>query len=272
MPDSRRFNFVGNISSLKGITDASLYHSSGFNQHGSMFQGEGVMQRFLLLVVVTVLLGLTGCAKKVVVPDVTQQDLDQAGKTLTDLQLKVGTVSGIPSGNTTGAYVLSQNPVAGQQVKADSPVDLVAAMPILVPDLTKSKVTDAVNTLQGLGLKVSLVKQPTANIFSRGSIKQQMPAPNTPVRPDAVVTLTVEAPPDLGVLLGMFTKEPAYEKLNPEYRQVLDQFLNAPNASGNPPAAPISPMATTENPATAPTNQAAPKANPPTDNKKPPKR
>jgi hypothetical protein len=122
----------------------------------------------------------------------------------------------------------------------------------MVPDLTKSKVTDAVNLLQSLSLKVSLVKQPTANIFSRGSIKQQDPAPNTPVRPQAVVTLTVEAPPDLGVLMGVFTKEPAYEKLNPQYRQVLDQFLSTPNAA-TPPAAPLNTVATPPTPATGAT-------------------
>jgi len=37
--------------------------------------------------------------------------------------------------------------------------------------------------------------------------------------------LTVTAPPDVGVLLGLVTKEPAYQKLNPEYRNVLDAFL-----------------------------------------------
>jgi len=227
------------------------------------------MHALLFLTAVVLAVSSTGCAKKVAVPDVTQQDLDQAGKTLGGMQLKVGMVSGIPSGSTTGAYVLTQNPAAGQQVTANSVVDLVAAPPILVPDLSKSKVTDAVNILQGLGLKVSLVKQPTANIFSRGGIKQQTPAPNTPVRPDAVVTLIVEAPPDLGALVGMATQEPAYEKLNPEYRKILDQFLNKPNATGNPPAAP-NPTVTTANPTTALANPAVATGNPPVATGKPP--
>jgi len=228
------------------------------------------MHALLFLTVVALAVSSTSCAKKVAVPDVTQQDLDQATKTLVGLQLKVGTVSGIPSGSTTGAYVLTQNPAAGQQVTANSVVDLVAALPILVPDLSKSKVTDAVNILQGLGLKVSLVKQPTANIFSRGGIKQQTPAPNTPLRPDAVVTLIVEAPPDLGALVGMATQEPAYEKLNPEYRKILDQFLNKPNATGIPPAAMPNPTVTTANPTTAPANPSVATGNPPVATGKPP--
>jgi len=39
------------------------------------------------------------------------------------------------------------------------------------------------------------------------------------------VTLNVSTPPDLGVLVGMVTKDPAYNKLNPEYRQYIDAFL-----------------------------------------------
>jgi beta-lactam-binding protein with PASTA domain len=191
----------------------------------------------VVLAIFAVALSSTGCAKKVVVPDLSQQDVEQAKQMLTAKQLKVGTVSGLPSGSTLGAYVMTQNPAPGQQVPLDSTVDLVAVPPVLVPDLSKAKVTDAVNTLQGLGLKVSLLKQPTANIFSKGHVKQQTPAPNTPVRGGTVVTLMVEAPPDLGVLLGLVTKEPAYEKLDPEYRKILDEFLKPPdatvNASGN---------------------------------------
>jgi hypothetical protein len=185
----------------------------------------------LFLAIFAVALSSTGCVKKVAVPDLSQQDVDQAKQMLVAKQLKVGTVSGIPSGSTLGAYVTSQNPPANQQVPVDSTVDLVAIPPVLVPDLSKAKVADAVNALQGLGLKVFLVKQPTANIFSKGHVKQQAPAPNTPVRGGTVVTLMVEAPPDLGVLLGLVTKEPAYEKLDPEYRKILDEFLKPPDAT-----------------------------------------
>jgi len=45
------------------------------------------------------------------------------------------------------------------------------------------------------------------------------------VRRGQVITLTVAIPPDLGELVGVVTNEPAYSKLNPEYRQYLDAFL-----------------------------------------------
>jgi hypothetical protein len=267
MPNAHNFGSDNNISLVRVISEGGLRSRSSFKQDGHSFRSMQAKHSFLFLAVVTVCLGLTGCTKKVVVPDVTQQDLDQAKQALTTGQLKVGTVSGIPSGGSTaGAYVSSQNPAAGQQVPADSTVDLVAVPPVLVPDLTKSKVADAVNNLQGAGLQVALVKQSTANIFSGGNITQQAPAPNTPVRPGSVVTLTVEAPPDLGGLLGMLTKQPAYQKLDAQHRNVLDQFLN-PQAtanstpSGTPPPRPAPPGPAPPKP--APPKPAPPKPAPP---------
>src|SRR6267142_2087206 len=61
-------------------------------------RSKRAMHALLFLTVVALAVSSTSCAKKVAVPDVTQQDLDQATKTLVGLQLKVGTVSGIPSG------------------------------------------------------------------------------------------------------------------------------------------------------------------------------
>jgi len=70
-----------------------------------------------------------------------------------------------------------------------------------------------------------LVKQPSSNIFGRAKVVQQNPPATSVVRHDSAVMLTVSSPPDLGKLIGMVTKEPAYQKLNPEYRNILDGFL-----------------------------------------------
>src|SRR5580704_4759950 len=271
MTNTRNFVSDDNISSLRVMSDNCLHHPPDSRPHRRSFQGIQAKRALLFVAVAAACLSSTNCAKKVDVPDVTQQDLDQAEKTITAATLKVGTVSGISSGgSTTGAYVSSQNPAAGQQVAANSTVDLVAVPPVLVPDLTKSNVTDAVSTLQGAGLQVAFVKQPTTNIFSRGGIKQQTPAPNTLVRHDAVVTLTVEAPPNVGGLLGMATKEPAYQKLNPKYRNVLDQLLNpqatASTANGAPPNGTTLPNGTQPNgalPNATRPNTTLPKGTPP---------
>jgi beta-lactam-binding protein with PASTA domain len=184
-----------------------------------------IMRSLLLLLAVAAALSTSACTKKVMVPNVATMDLDQAKAMLATMQLKTGTVSSAEGAVIPGAYVLSQTPSAGQQVPANSPIDLAVALPVAVPNLVNSNLTDAVNTLQGIGLKVMLVKQPTANIFSKAKVVQQTPPASALVRHDAAVMLTVTAPPNLGVLLGALTKEPAYQKLNPEYRSVLDGFL-----------------------------------------------
>ena len=70
-----------------------------------------------------------------------------------------------------------------------------------------------------------LVKHPSANPFGKSKVVLQDPPANAPVRHDATVMLTVTAPPDLSAFLGAVAKDPAYQKLNPEYRSVLDGFM-----------------------------------------------
>lgn len=196
----------------------------------SCFQGSKLPRSFfLLLVVLAGIFGLPGCAKKeamVVVPDVSQQDPDQAQRVLAANKLKPGTISG---GSGVGAYVASQSPPAGTQVAANSTVDLVVELPVTVPALTGSSLPDAVVMLQGLGLRVAFVRKPTVNPFSKTKVEQQDPAANASVHRNTIVTLTVTTPPDFGALLGLAAKEPAYQNLKPEYKNVLDAFLGNPS-------------------------------------------
>jgi beta-lactam-binding protein with PASTA domain len=184
----------------------------------------------LAILVALVAFGAIGCSKKVVVPDVNNQDMDQAKKTLEAVSLKTGNITGVSGSVPSGAYVVSQNPKPGEQVRENSAVDLVIEAPVLVPDFTKNSVTvtDAVNQLQALGLKVDLVKQPTlspAGILRGPRVVRQEPSADTPVHHSSLVTLTVESPPDVSGLLDRLIRDPSYEKLNPEYRSVLDGFL-----------------------------------------------
>jgi len=184
-----------------------------------------MIRALLLLLAVAGTLSTIGCAKKVSVPSVVQMDLEQAKAMLAAVPLKPGTISCAQGAVGTGAYVVTQTPTPGQQVPPNTPIDLAVELPIPVPNLVNTNVTDAVNMLQGVGLKVMLMKKPSSNIFGKTKVVQQDPPPSTLVRHDASVMLTVTAPPDVGVLLGLVTKEPAYQKLNPEYRNVLDAFL-----------------------------------------------
>jgi hypothetical protein len=186
----------------------------------------------LSLLVVLGTLSLTGCGKKkeekVAVPNLVNQDLDQAQKALAAAGLKTGNISGASGASPPGAFVITHTPGPGQQVDANSAVDLVVEMPISVPTLTNSNLTDAVSLLQGLGLKVGFVKKSTVNPFGTAKVEQQDPAPNALVRRGALVTLTVTMGPNFSALLGVVAKEPAYQNLKPEYKNILDAFLGNP--------------------------------------------
>jgi beta-lactam-binding protein with PASTA domain len=212
-----QLNTCRSSRATQGFTNAA--HSAGTEPVSALSR---IMRMFVLLIAVA---GATACAKKVTVPSLAQQDLEQAKTILVTLKLKTGNVSGGPGAIPPGAYVVGQNPAPGQLVPANTPIDLTVETPVAVPNLVNSNLADAVNMLQGIGLKVMLVKQPSPKIFSKAKVVQQYPPANTMVHHDVVETLTVTAPPDVGVLLGLVTKEPAYQHLNPEYRNVLDQFL-----------------------------------------------
>jgi len=208
-----------------------------------------VRRIFLAFAVTASFLAGAGCAKRVIVPNLVQKDppltLDQAQQTLAAVPLKVGNITG-PQGQ--GAYVTQQSPVAGQQVEANSTVALTVDSPVSVPSLVGSNITDAVSTLQGLGLRVGFLSKHTLNPFAKTKVEAQNPAPNSLVPHDAIVTLNVSGPADFDALLSVVAKEPAYQNLDPKYKKFLDLFLNNPGVSRSmepedAPAAPGTPSA-----------------------------
>jgi len=178
--------------------------------------------KYLSLLIIA--LTISGCKRDVVVPPVGQMDLEQAKQALASAGLKPGNIVGTAG---PGAYVTAQSLDGGKQVPRDSQVDLTVEMPQALPDLTKSKVTDAISTLQDMGLKVQFIKQPSLRLFGGSKVTAQSPLATTLVRRATTVTLTVATPPDVSAFLGLVTKEPGYQKLNPEYKGILDQFLGA---------------------------------------------
>ena len=205
-----------------------LHGPARFRRSASFFRGSLARHLFFTIALVAGALSSMGCAKKVSVPNVVNQDLEQAKKTLAGVPLEAG----VPATTPPGAYVASQSPLAGQQVAPKSKVDLVVKAPVTVPVLTGLEITEAVSILQGLGLKVGFVKHPTILSLGKVKVEQQSPAPNSLVHDDAQVMLTMSAPSlDVGALLGLVTKEPAYQNLKPEYKNVLDAFLGNPGVT-----------------------------------------
>lgn len=185
----------------------------------------------------------TGCKKeaKVVVPDVTRQDVTLAKQALEAAPLKVGNISGVSGTPPPGTIVVSTSPGAGQQVAANSVVDLVVLAPVPVPAVAGLSVTDAVSALQQAGLKVAFVSKSSINPFAKPKVEQQTPAANSPVPQNSIVTLVVTTPPDVGGLLGLVSKEPAYQKLKPEYKNILDAFMGNPSTPRSMEDAPAPP-------------------------------
>jgi len=196
---------------------------------GGCFWGKRAKHVFLAFAAAVGTLSSAGCAKKVLVPDLVNQDLDPAEKTLAAVPLKLGTISGSPG---TGAYVVSQSPAGGQQVAANSKVDLVVKLPVQVPSLTGSSITDAVNVLQGLTLKVAFVQQHSNNPFAKTKVESQSPGAGSLVHEGGLVTLTVSTPAgNIEALVALAAQEPAYQKLKPEYKNILNLFLGNPGVS-----------------------------------------
>ncbi len=180
---------------------------------------------------VALALASTGCTKKVAVPNVKGMDPDQAKAALAVVPLKPGNITGGTGSFPPGTHVLTQSPDAGQQVAANSAVDLVMEVPVTVPLVTGTSITEAVSQLQQMGLRVAFVNRPTVNPIAKPKVEQQNPPANSTVSPNTIVTLTVStySGPDIGALLGLVAQEPAYQHLKPEYKKVLDAFLGNPS-------------------------------------------
>lgn len=180
---------------------------------------------------VIILATLTACKKeaKVFVPKLQGMELNQALQTLAGIPLKAGNITGVTGAPPPGTSVVDTNPPAGQEVKANSTVDLIVQPPIVVPTVTGLSITDAVSTLQAIGLRVGFVNKSSMNPFAKPKVQDQAPTAQSPVAVNSIVTLTVTTPPDVGGLLGLVAKEPAYQKLKPEYKNVLDAFIGNPS-------------------------------------------
>jgi len=180
-------------------------------------------QRLDIVAIVALLICLAGCTKKVQVPDVKGLTADKAGQTLTTAQLKVGKITCQQGDVLPTAKILSQSPNAGESVAANTTVDLVVENSISVPKLVDSGAADALLALQNAGLKAALNKK--TEFTHWGSVIQQDIAPGTMVAPDTVVTLTVAIPPDVAMLQGLITQQPAYTKLSQQERDLIDQLF-----------------------------------------------
>lgn len=91
----------------------------------------------------------------VAIPDVAGQAADDAWSQLTALGLSKGSVTQKDSPDATAGTVISTSPAIGASTELGTTVDIVVSSgTVAVPDVTDKSVTDAMSTLQALGLDV----------------------------------------------------------------------------------------------------------------------
>jgi serine/threonine-protein kinase len=142
-------------------------------------------------------LGLLGGG--VPVPNVVGRPLAQATTTLTTAGLRLGKVSysGTSVAGVADGSVVSQDPAAGSKVATGTPVSLVIAgqQVIQVPDVTGQSLTQATETLEGVGLVVGTVSRVPTSTAAPDTVLSETPAAGQSVPHGSTVTLSVAAAP-----------------------------------------------------------------------------
>lgn len=158
------------------------------------------------LVVVTLLLAVamfaatTGCAKKVVVPDVSKSEFEQAKALLESKGLKATVRARLANDALPENAVVSQEPPAGSEVEKGTEVALTLSTGpegVSLPNLVGYDVEEAKRQLQALGLRFKVTKR--VDPSQPGKVLDQNPQATTSVLPDSMVEIFVAdtAPPPL---------------------------------------------------------------------------
>jgi eukaryotic-like serine/threonine-protein kinase len=140
----------------------------------------------------TVTLLLSSGKEQVEVPDVTGQNVDQAGSELRDRGFQVARKDQVTDNEDPGT-VLSQNPASGQRIDKGSTVTLtVAKQPqdVEVTDVTGETQSDAVRRLSNDGFQIKIVEKAVPTQEDDGVVIEQDPGGGK-ARRGSTITLTV---------------------------------------------------------------------------------
>jgi len=150
----------------------------------------------------------TGVAKTTV-PALTGLSLDEASRTLSEAQLKLGKRTEKESTRPAGT-VLESDPAEGTNVDTGSAVNLVVSSgSVNVPDVRGATQAEATTTLEGAGFKVLVVKSKTDQ-SPPGVVISQSPKAGNSAALGSTVTITIsEALPPPPVTTAPPTTAPA---------------------------------------------------------------
>jgi serine/threonine-protein kinase len=142
----------------------------------------------------TIALTIARSPKTFTVPDLTGKTIDEANTLLTAQSLVLGNRSEAPSDAIAAGHIISQTPLANDEVPKDTPVDVVVSTgpevtTVTVPDVTCLSYGQAKSQLLAAGLQINNAGTAPANPLCSNSnkIASQDPLPNTDVPSGTVV-------------------------------------------------------------------------------------
>jgi beta-lactam-binding protein with PASTA domain/PKD repeat protein len=138
------------------------------------------------------------------VPDVILQSQSAALSSLTSAGLSPGSISTASSSTVNAGFVLSQTPTFGTQVPVGSSVDLLVSSgppPIPAPNLVGQTESDAIITLNALGLNPGSLDRIYSGTVTAGIIISQTPTSGTPVAPGSAINVKISLGPPPPVIV-----------------------------------------------------------------------
>ena len=136
------------------------------------------------------------------VPDVTGKSQDEAGRTLSDAGLGIGSVTDAYSEDVPQGQVVSQSVSAGTSIAHDSTVDIVLSKgrePLTVPSLSGLGADAAKATIEALGLVASPSEAYSDTVAAGQVISQQTREGSTLYRGDSVAYTVSKGPEQVAV-------------------------------------------------------------------------
>ena len=130
------------------------------------------------------------------VPKLRGRPLTEVATLLEGENLSLGSVEEEWDETIEKGLVVSASPVAGTELRRDSPVDIVVSKgpkPIRIPDLTGKKATRAQDRLAGLGFTVELTKENSDEV-PKGRVISQSPSEGRGFRGDTITLVASKGP------------------------------------------------------------------------------
>jgi hypothetical protein len=150
--------------------------------------------------VMVLMMGRTPADAPTAVPALVGKDEAEATRLLVEAHLVVGSLEKRPSADAKAGTIIAQDPEAGGEIPANSPVDLVVAMQAdaptaTVPDVIGRTQEEARKLLAAAKLTTGVVGEDPDAPGAAGTVVRQAPAAGVTLGLESAVSLVVKAKP-----------------------------------------------------------------------------